>query len=111
MNVMTYKGYAARVEYDDQDGLFLGTLAGLRDGAGFHADTVADLRAAFREAVDDYVETCRKLGKTPETPFSGQILVRVDPEVHAKAAAAAQLAGKSLAEWTEETLRKATASL
>jgi predicted HicB family RNase H-like nuclease len=111
MNAMTYKGYTARIEYDDDDGLFFGRLAGLRDGVSFHAETVTDLRAAFREAVDDYVATCQKLGKTPEKPFSGQIMVRVAPEVHAKAAAAAQLAGKSLAKWTEETLRKATASL
>jgi predicted HicB family RNase H-like nuclease len=29
----------------------------------FHADSVAGLRAAFEEAVDDYLETCAKLGK------------------------------------------------
>jgi predicted HicB family RNase H-like nuclease len=39
-----------------------------RDGVGFHADTVADLKAAFREAVDDYVETCAKIGKDPQSP-------------------------------------------
>jgi predicted HicB family RNase H-like nuclease len=38
-------------------------------------------------------------------------MVRVDPQVHASAALAAELAGKSLAKWTEETLRKATANL
>ena len=56
-NVMTYKGYVARIEYDDDDGIFFGNLAGIRDGVGFHADSVEELRAAFREAVDDYVET------------------------------------------------------
>lgn len=111
MNAMSYKGYAARIEYDDADGIFVGRLAGITDGVGFHADTVADLRAAFREAVDDYIETCRKIGKAPEKPFSGQIMVRVAPEVHAKAVLAAELAGKSLAKWTEETLRRATAEL
>ena len=106
-NAMTYKGYVARIEYDDEDGIFFGRLAGIRDGVGFHADTVADLRAAFRAAVDDYLETCAKIGKAPEKPFSGRVMFRVPPEVHAKAALAAQLAGKSLNQWAEEALRDA----
>jgi predicted HicB family RNase H-like nuclease len=106
MSTMTYKGYAAIVQYDDADGIFFGRLAGIRDGVGFHADTVADLRAAFREAVDDYIETCAKIGKNPQKPYSGQIMVRVDPAVHARAALAAELSGKSLAKWTEERLRE-----
>ena len=62
-NAMVYKGYSARVEYDDADGIFFGRLAGIRDGVSFHADTVERLRAAFREAVEDYVEMCAKVGK------------------------------------------------
>jgi len=62
---MQYKGHAARIEYDDEDGLFFGRIAGLRDGVGFHADTVEDLRAAFHEAVEDYLETCARIGKAP----------------------------------------------
>ncbi len=104
---MTYKGYSARIDYDDEDGIFFGKIAGIRDGVGFHADTVADLRKAFHEAVDDYVATCAKVGKSPQKPYSGQIMVRVAPEVHAAAARAAELDGKSLAKWTEETLRTA----
>lgn len=52
---MAYRGYTARIEYDDEDGIFFGHLAGIRDGVGFHADDVADLKAAFRHAVDDKV--------------------------------------------------------
>lgn len=104
MSTMSYKGYAARVEYDDEDGIFFGKVAGIRDGVGFHADTVADLRAAFHEAVDDYLATCAKIGKSPNKPYSGQIMVRVDPRVHAQSAMAAELSGKSLAKWAEEVL-------
>ncbi len=107
MNTMSYKGYSARVEYDDGDGIFLGRIAGIRDGVGFHAESVADLRAAFREAVDDYVATCAKIGKSPQKPYSGQLMVRVDPQVHAKAAQAAELSGVSLAKWTESVLLEA----
>ena len=106
-NTMTYKGYSARIEYDDDDGIFFGHIAGIRDGVGFHADTVVDLKAAFRESVDDYIETCAKIGKEPQKPYSGNLMLRVDPEVHSKAALAAELAGKSLNQWGEEVLAKA----
>lgn len=106
-NSMTYKGYSARIAYDDEDGLFTGRLAGIRDGIGFHSDTVKGLRDAFHEAVEDYIETCEKIGKEPQKAFSGQVMFRVDPEVHRKAALAAELAGKSLNQWAEEVLDRA----
>lgn len=104
---MSYKGYSARVEYDDEDGLFAGRLAGIRDGVGFHADTVEGLREAFHEAVEDYLETCARIGKDPQRAYSGQMMFRVSPDVHRKAALAAELAGKSLNQWAEEVLGKA----
>lgn len=107
MSTMTYKGYTARVEYDDDDGIFFGELAGIGDIVGFHADTVADLRKAFSESVDDYIETCAKIGRKPQKPYSGNLMLRVDPEVHSKAALAAELAGKSLNQWSAEVLAKA----
>ncbi|WP_366555797.1 type II toxin-antitoxin system HicB family antitoxin [Aquibaculum sediminis] len=108
MNTMAYKGYSARIEYDDEDGIFFGKIAGIADGVGFHADNVADLRAAFHEAVEDYLETCAKVGKPPQKPYSGRVMFRVDPEVHRKAALAAELSGKSLNQWAEEVLARAT---
>ena len=106
---MTYKGYAARIEYDDDDRIFTGRIAGIRDGVGFHADSVDGLRQAFHEAVDDYLETCAKVGKEPQKTYSGRVMFRVSPETHRKAALAAELCGKSLNQWAEEVLESATA--
>lgn len=106
-NSMSYKGYSARIEYDDNDGIFIGRIAGIRDGVGFHADTVEALREAFREAVEDYIETCARIGKEPQKAFSGQVMFRISPEIHRKAALAAELAGKSLNQWAEEVLDSA----
>ncbi|WP_419906558.1 type II toxin-antitoxin system HicB family antitoxin [Hoeflea sp.] len=106
-NTMTYKGYSARIEYDDEDGLLVGFIAGIRDGVGFHAESVEGLKTAFYEAVDDYVETCAKIGKEPQKPYSGRVMFRVDPEVHRRAALAAELAGKSLNQWAEDVISRA----
>lgn len=107
MSTMTYKGFAARVEYSPDDEAFVGQIAGINDIVGFHADTVAGLTTAFHEAVDDYVEACASAGKTPEKSFSGRVMFRVAPEVHAAAAKAAELTGVSLNEWAEAALRDA----
>jgi predicted HicB family RNase H-like nuclease len=106
-SILTHKGYSARVEFDDEDGIFFGTIAGLRDGVGFHADSVDGLRAAFREAVDDYLETCTRIGKDPNKAYSGQVMFRITPETHRRAALAAELSGKSLNQWAEDVLGQA----
>jgi predicted HicB family RNase H-like nuclease len=104
---MHFKNYSAQISFDDEDEIFVGKLAGISDTITFHATTVNDLREAFHEAVDDYLATCAKLGKSPQKTFSGRLMLRVDPAVHAKAAMAAELAGKSLNQWSEEVLDKA----
>ena len=108
-NTMTYKGYAARIEYDDDDGIFTGRIAGIRDGVGFHAESVEGLRQAFHEAVEDYLEACAKIGKEPQKAYSGRVMFRVSPETHRKAAVAAELSGKSLNQWAQEVLERAAA--
>jgi predicted HicB family RNase H-like nuclease len=60
---MTYKGYSARIEYDDEDSILTGQIAGIRDGVGFHANSIDELNVAFHEAVDDYIDTCAKFAK------------------------------------------------
>lgn len=107
MNTMTYQGYAARIEYGEEDQAFVGHLAGIRDVVGFHGESVQELRAAFIEAVDDYLETCAALGRSPQKPYSGKIMLRVDPAIHARAAAAAEAQGKSLNAWAQEVLQRA----
>jgi len=109
MNMMTYQGYAARIEYSDDDGCFVGHIASIRDVIGFHGESVAELRNAFIEAVDDYLATCEKLGRLPQKPYSGKVLLRIDPQLHAQAAALAEAQGKSLNAWTQEQIQRAVA--
>ncbi|ANK95451.1 HicB family protein (plasmid) [Rhizobium sp. N6212] len=82
MNTMTYNGSHACIGFDAEDDVFFGKIAGISDVIGFHGDSVAELKKAFHEAVDDYLKTCRKIGKEPQRPSSGKMMVRVAPEVH-----------------------------
>ena len=107
MKTMTYKGYSARIEYSDEDGCLIGHLAGIQDIIGFHAECVTELRAAFEEAVDDYLTACEASGRAPQKPSSGRLMLRVPPEVHARAALMAKAHGMSLNQWATEVLSKA----
>lgn len=110
MNTMMHKGYAARVEYSEDDGCFIGHIAGIRDIVGFHGESVVELRNAFKEAVDDYLDTCAKLGKEPNHSYSGQFRLRLKPELHARAAIAAETKGKSLNAWVAEVIENSVAA-
>lgn len=107
MNTMTYKGYAAKIDYSDEDLCFVGHVAGIRDVIGFHADNVADLRNAFEEAVDDYLSYCAEQDREPLRPASGKISLRISPEVHSAINIAAEVSGKSVNQWINDTLTKA----
>lgn len=106
MNTMSYKGYSARVEFDAEDRLFVGHLAGVRDIVGFHGASVDELETAFHEAVDDYLAACAKLGQAPNKPLSGRVMLRLPPELHARASARAQLEGISFNQWVARVLER-----
>ena len=107
MNAMTYRGYTASVEYDDEDRIFVGRVIGIRDIISFHGASVDELEKAFHEVTDDYLAACKKLGQKPNKPYSGKLLLRVPPPVHAAVATAAEVAGKSINQWAADALKKA----
>jgi predicted HicB family RNase H-like nuclease len=104
-NAMTYKGYAARIEFDAEDRIFF------RGIVTFHGETVDELEAAFKEAVDHYLETCAKLGDEPNKPYSGKLTLRISPSAHAAIATAAETSGKSLNKRVADLLDQATQTL
>lgn len=74
MKPMRYKGYSARIEYSDEDGCFVGRVAGIRDLLTFHGESVDEVRQAFEEALDFYSETSAERGEMPNKPYSGKLL-------------------------------------
>lgn len=110
MNTLTYSGYSARVEFDAEDRVFVGHIAGIRDIVGFHGSSVDELESAFHEAVDDYLAACKKLNQAPDKPYSGRVMLRLPPELHARASAAAQVNGLSFNQWAARALEQASRS-
>lgn len=107
MNSMTYKGYEAIVEFDEDADLFHGEVIDLRDVITFQGRSVDELRRAFAESVEDYLAFCKERGEEPEKPYSGQFVVRVEPSLHKAVASAARRAGISLNRWVATALERA----
>ena len=103
-NVMTYNGYMGTVEYTEEDGILFGHLVGINDIISYEGESIKELRKAFQDAVDDYLEFCKSIGKIPHHPYSGKFTIRLDPKIHAQLAAQAQAAGKSLNQYVTEVL-------
>jgi predicted HicB family RNase H-like nuclease len=104
--MMEHKGYRAKVTFDDEVELFHGEVIDTLDVITFQGVSVEELRDAFRGSVDEYLKVCAEMGRSPDKPFSGRIPLRVAPNVHRAATAAAKAEGKSLNAWISETVER-----
>ncbi|MBN2374194.1 type II toxin-antitoxin system HicB family antitoxin [bacterium] len=107
--MMEYKGYLARVEFDDSANVFHGEVVNIRDVITFQGTSVDELQQAFKDSVDDYLDFCKERGEEPEEPFSGRFLIRLSPEQHRRMLLAAEKSGKDLNAWASEVLDQASA--
>ena len=104
---MEYKGYHGLVQFDDEAGIFHGDVIGTRDVVTFQGKTVDELRQAFKDSVNCYLEVCAKLGHQPSKPYSGQIEIRIAPDLHRFADEAAAKVGQTLDQWLADTVARA----
>ena len=108
--MLEYKGYMGRVEFDDEAGIFSGEVINTRDVITFQGASVDELRQAFEDSVDDYLDFCAERGEKPDKPFSGQFVLRTDADLHRAMFLAAKKSGKSLNAWANEQLERAVHS-
>lgn len=106
-NTLSYKGLTAKIEFSADDNVFVGRVLGIDEIVVFHGSTVEELKSEMREMIDFYLETCEKKGKKPEKAYSGKILFRFPPELHAAIAKRAEILGKSINEYGREAFEQA----
>ncbi len=102
--MMEYKGYIGHVTFDDEADIFYGDVVNTRDIITFQGKSVEEIRNAFHESVDVYLEWCKERNKAPDKPFSGKFMVRISPSLHRSIFLSAKHEGKSLNRWIEEHL-------
>jgi predicted HicB family RNase H-like nuclease len=106
--MLEYNGYTGQVEFDGEARLFHGEVLDTRDVITFQGTTVEELEQAFRESVDDYLEFCAERGEEPDRPFSGRLMVRLNPGLHRRLYVEAKRLGKSLNQYISDRLAQST---
>jgi len=105
-NVLEHKGYTGTVEFSAVDEVFFGKIRGIRDVVTFEADTVSKLKKSFRDAVEDYIETCAAMGKEPDKEFKGSFNVRIKPKLHRLAVIKSSAMKISLNQFVEQVIAR-----
>lgn len=80
-------------------------MLGLADSVSFEGQSIEELNSAFVEAVDDYLDMCQRIGKEPEKAYKGSFNVRINPELHKRAALIAMSAHISLNQLVEKAVK------
>lgn len=94
--LMQYKEYLASLHFNATDEVFYGKILGIDDLVSFEGTTVRELKKAFHDAVDDYIETCKQLGKEPNKTYKGSFNIRIGTDLHREAAIFASMHNISL---------------
>ena len=95
-NMMEYKGYHTKIEFDAESMTVRGKIEGINDYVDFEAWDIFSIEVEFHSAVDDYLEFCKEVGKDPEKEYKGTFNVRISPELHKKLALCALKDGCAL---------------
>ncbi|MCY3552235.1 MAG: toxin-antitoxin system HicB family antitoxin [Candidatus Poribacteria bacterium] len=82
MKTMTYKDYTAKIIYSDEDECFVGHIVNIDAISGFHGDTDEELRDAFENMVELYIETLEEPENPPQKHFAGRLLSRLRQALH-----------------------------
>ncbi len=107
MNIIEYSGYIAHIEFDDKERIFVGNVADIQEIISFKGTSVNKLENAFHESIDNYLAISKKTRQKSQKTFSGKLLLRISPDIHAAIASTSKVEGKSINQWISDTVAKA----
>ena len=110
-NLLRYKGYHARVEYDPSADAFHGRVLGTRDVIDFYGHTPDELRAELKNSVDEYLAWCEEEGDKPEKSWTGKLTIRPDEALRRRLVIAAAATDQSINKFVTGVLDRETRKL
>jgi len=105
-DVLIYKDYIGSVHFNADDEVFFGKIEGVEDLITFEGNSVIEVKGAFEEAVNDYIELCKENGKKLEKSYKGSFNIRIAPEIHKKAKRLALMKGISLNQFIQKAVEE-----
>jgi len=103
-DLLEYKGYQGTIEYSKDDDLLFGKVLHIDSLIHYDGASISEIKTAFEEAVDGYLEFCEQTGRSPNKPYSGTFNVRIGPELHRDAVMAAAKRGTKLNEFVRDAI-------
>ncbi|MBO4461826.1 MAG: type II toxin-antitoxin system HicB family antitoxin [Lachnospiraceae bacterium] len=106
-NTIEYKGYIGSVEFSEADGVFFGSVQGIRSLLSYEGTNAKELVADFHDVIDEYLNDCEREGKIPEQAYKGSLNVRFKrADTHRRAAIYAIAHNQSLNSFIEEAVEE-----
>ena len=104
-NILKYKGYTTKVQYDNSEQILYGKIEGISDLITFETENIKDVEKEFHDAVDDYLEMCKEVGKNPDKEYGGVFNVRISPDLHKKLALVAITQNTTINSLVEQSIK------
>jgi len=106
-NILKHKDFIASVKYSDDDEAFIGRIEGINSVVSFEGQSVKELKAAFAEAVESYLDFCKRKGiQEPLKSYTGIFNVRIDADLHRRAAITAKTHGSTLNAFVKKAIER-----
>ena len=74
---MIYKNYIGKVVFDEAAGFFHGEVINTKDVITFQGHSVKELKKAFKDSIEDYLEFCTQRNELPDSPFTGVLTLQI----------------------------------
>lgn len=105
-NIIQYKGYLSKIEFDTEDLVLRGKIEGINDLITFETNDILRVEEEFKNAVEDYLEFCKEVGKEAEKEYKGSFNVRISPSLHKSLAIVSLKNGESLNASVEKAIEQ-----
>ena len=105
-NIIQYKGYLSKIEFDTEDLVLRVKIEGINDLITFETNDILRVEEEFKNAVEDYLEFCKEEGKEPEKEYKGSFNVRISPSLHKSLAIVSLKNGESLNSSVEKAIEQ-----
>lgn len=103
---LEYKGFVGTVHFSTEDEVFFGKIEGIPDLVSFQGKSVKELKKAFEESVNSYVQLCHEHNKPVAKSLKGSFNIRINPELHRLAYNASLARGVSLNQFVQQAIEK-----
>ena len=105
-NTLNYKGFLGSVSFSAEDEILHGKIECIEDLILYEGGSVTEVKNAFKEAVEDYIEICKQTNKPLNKRFKGSFNICVTPDLHQKAAKLASTKGISLNQLVQNAIER-----